>query len=131
MTDAIITDGEIDELERTRAEARRSVESGDINGRKLSVDYLEELYAAAPRLIAAVREARAELSRANARIAELGAALEPFASAAESYDVERNSEVAWGHDFTIGAIRRAARALQTQKAPPANEGATGRDRRAT
>src|SRR6185437_6181775 len=72
MTDAIITDGEIDELERTRAEARRSVESGDINGRKLSVDYIEELYAVAPRLIAAVREARAEIIE-QCRLNDMGA----------------------------------------------------------
>ena len=72
MTDAIITDGEIDELERTRAEARRSIESGDINGRKLSVDYIEELYAVAPRLIAAVREARAEIIE-QCRLNDMGA----------------------------------------------------------
>ena len=47
-------------------------------------------------------------------VAELMAALEPFAGAADSYDPDENDDrnVAWAHDFPIGALRRARTALQ-------------------
>ena len=63
MTD--LTDSELDELEQERSKSIRSRAYGDANAYRLSVDYLDALYAVAPRLIAAVREARERLKRAS------------------------------------------------------------------
>ena len=48
-----------------------------------------------------------------ASLATMREALEPFAEAAASYDPEEgdDAQAAWAHDFTIGSLRRARRAL--------------------
>jgi hypothetical protein len=46
-------------------------------------------------------------------VAAMEKALEPFAKAADSYDPDEgdSSDVAWAHDFPIGALRNARAAL--------------------
>lgn len=62
------------------------------------------------------KEGTSNLLRATTAEAEAKAmreALEPFAEAAASYDPEEgdDAQAAWAHDFTIGSLRRARRAL--------------------
>jgi len=60
----------------------------------------------------ALKEMRAELERARK-------ALEPFAEAAASYEPDEGDDrcIAWAHDFTIGSLRRAARAQAEGETP--------------
>jgi len=53
------------------------------------------------------------LENAQEELATMREALEPFAEAAASYDPEEgdDAQAAWAHDFTIGSLRRARRAL--------------------
>lgn len=57
--------------------------------------------------------AEAERTVAEASLATMREALVPFAEAAASYDPEEgdDAQAAWAHDFTIGSLRRARRAL--------------------
>ncbi|MBB5040850.1 hypothetical protein [Shinella fusca] len=65
-------------------------------------------------VLSLARQAEA-LQRENAELRE---ALKPFAHAAQFYDPPENDDchVAWGHDFTIGSIRRARALLGGENA---------------
>jgi uncharacterized protein with LGFP repeats len=60
---------------------------------------------------------RARATAAEAKVARMGEALKPFADAADSYDPDEGDDrhAAWAHDFTIGSLRRARSALQSEK----------------
>lgn len=58
-------------------------------------------------------KAEAENERLRGRVLRAEAALQPFADAAASYDPDEGdgAQVAWAHDFSIGALRQARAAL--------------------
>lgn len=63
---------------------------------------------------ALIAAAPADLAWLCARVEALRGALEPFAETAASYDPPEgdDKDVAWAHDFPIGALRRARAALE-------------------
>ena len=146
MTD--LTDSELDELEQERAKSIRSRAYGDANAYRLSVDYLDALYAVAPRLIAAVREARAEIieqCRLNGMGAERECALlgkverlkrasilavTPLeAMSLTGLDGRYPPDVVKGIREGIEAVRAVLdETPEMQKSPAGQEGATGQRR---
>jgi hypothetical protein len=61
--------------------------------------------------------AQTYLTAAEAKAARTRQALKPFAEAADSYDPDEGDgrNAAWAHDFTIGSLRAALSALQSEE----------------
>lgn len=66
----------------------------------------------------ALRARLDEAEAAEVLVAEMREALEPFATAADSYDPPENDDgwAAWAHDFTIGSLRKARTAFSRLEA---------------
>lgn len=67
--------------------------------------------------IAAREEYRTEAAMLRAQVETLRESLRPFATAAETYEPDEGDDYvdAWDTKFTIGDLRRAARALAETK----------------
>jgi len=64
-----------------------------------------------------MREAADLIAALRAKLEVMGEALEPFAEAAFVYDPPEgdDADIAWSHDFPIGALRRARTTLASIK----------------
>jgi gamma-glutamyl:cysteine ligase YbdK (ATP-grasp superfamily) len=92
---------------------------------RLTQDTRNALQAENDRLLAAVAELTEENKNVGAQmdsfadeIERLREALKPFADAADAYDPPEGDDrdIAWSHDFQIGALRRARAALNKEGA---------------